>query len=133
MGVCGDMPARAEVKGTVKPTGYFSCEVCHASAVPVVVKQKKVHKSGNHDEDEDQESKRTVLTWPARTMGKELRTLDSVREQSEKAKNNPGIDPKTNFGQKGNIQSLLVILLSTLFHSFLQLRTSSLESLTLIP
>lgn len=51
--------------------------------------------------DDDQETQRTVLTWPDSTMGKELRTLASVREQSEKAKNTPGIDPKENFGQKG--------------------------------
>ena len=95
--MCADMPARDDAKGMVKPTGYYSCEVCHARAVPMVMKKKK--KAGHDDEDED--TQRTVLTWPDRTMDKELRTLESVREQSDLAKNNPGIDPKMNFGQKG--------------------------------
>lgn len=88
--ICADFPARTDLKNMTRPTGYFACEMCHAKAVAVKLK----------------DSKKSRLTWPPITMGKEERTLQTMQEQSDRAKAQPGLDPKENKGQRGNYRRL---------------------------
>ena len=65
---------------------------------------KSKSKKRKRGEAESQEG-RKKLCWSHKTMKAEKRTLTQIIEQSNKAKNNPGIDPRTNYGQKGKKMS----------------------------
>lgn len=73
-----------------RPTGYFACELCHAKAAAVKLTN----------------SKRSVLTWPPSTMGKDKRTFETMKEQSDRAKDEPRLQPAQNKGQRGNYKCL---------------------------
>lgn len=57
------------------------------------------------------------FVWPSSTMGGTKRTLENLKEHSENAKAHPGLDPKDNFGVKGELTRFLQLL--TRFYNYL--------------